>query len=135
MHCRMRRTSYGAPFSNLLRCFVVYIPFFRRALRSDFRPPSPPTVSDTSTDVLDLDPELALIAESIRNQPQSQSQSFTADSFSLGDVTGGPESINVKVKWIPHPEDDAGRPHTWDFVIKRVRSMPVFMSLLQFSSF
>lgn len=64
-------------------------------------------------DNITLDPELAKIAREIRTAPTT--------TAAWGEGTGGgPEVVTVKVKWQPHPLDDAARPEVWEFKMKRV---------------
>ena len=86
------------------------------------RIPSPPPVVDDTDDTEDfiaLDPELALIAAAVRSKP-SQSQPITELT------TGGPEVVNVKVRWLPHPLDQSGKPKVWAFKMNRVRALHLY---------
>lgn len=89
----------------------------RQTLDMAPRAPSPTIVIDDSNDTVSLDPELALIAQAIRNQSY-QSQSFTTES-----THGGPEVVTIRVRWQPHPLNQAGRPMIWAFKMKRVRAL------------
>lgn len=66
-------------------------------------------------DNITLDPELAMIAKTIRNAPHAGTSGTSSTN-----IGGGPEVVTVKVKWQPHPLDDSARPKTYGFQLKRV---------------
>lgn len=84
----------------------------RQALGVQPRPPSPIFLDD-STDTIDLDPELAKIAETVRRQVKH--------AHIDPERAGGPEAVNIKVRWRPHPRDPSAQEQCWTFKLKRVR--------------
>ncbi|KAG6334693.1 hypothetical protein ID866_4392 [Astraeus odoratus] len=82
----------------------------RQALAVEARAPSPILVPDDSTDTIVLDPELAKIEEAVKKQ--ATQQKFRGEG-------GGPEIVEIKVSWIPHPLNSAAQKHVWVFHIKR----------------
>jgi hypothetical protein len=91
----------------------------RQTLNSGPRASSPTWLTaDDSNDSINLDPELAQIARDIRTAPAT-----TTTTTTIGESGGGPEVVTVKVKWQPHPLDDAARPMVWGFKIKRVSGL------------
>jgi len=82
----------------------------RQTLDSAPRAPSPTWQADDSIENINLDPELAKIAREIRTAPTS---------VGIDEGGGGPEVVTVKVRWHPHPLDDAARPEIWGFKMKR----------------
>ena len=82
-------------------------------MESEPRAASPTWVGDDSLDSIALDPELAKIAQEARTRP------LITEEKKRG---GGPAEVLIKVKWQPHPKDDAARaPAPWGFKMKRVR--------------
>ncbi|KAI0699951.1 hypothetical protein C8T65DRAFT_658712 [Cerioporus squamosus] len=67
--------------------------------------------ADESTDNIALDPELASIARRV------QSEALRGDTPET-DV-GGPEEVNLKVVWRPHPLDPSGSRDSWGVTQKR----------------
>jgi hypothetical protein len=84
----------------------------RQALAVAPRTPSPVQSTDDSTDTSDLNPELAKIAEEVRAR--------TLAAKSAPEQGGGPEFVTIKVRWRPHPLNEAGKKHVWAFKMKRV---------------
>ena len=84
----------------------------RQALAVPPRPPSPIFVDDP-IDVIDLDPELAKIAEAARQRVKH--------AYIDPERTGGPETANIKVRWRPHPRDPSAQEQWWPFQMRRVR--------------
>ncbi|KAL4080711.1 hypothetical protein J3A83DRAFT_4201889 [Scleroderma citrinum] len=82
----------------------------RQALAVPQRAPSPTFLADESTDTIVLDPELAKIAEAVKKQVQHNIENEQA---------GGPQVVEVKVKWIPHPLNHSAQKHLWAFKMKR----------------
>ncbi|KDQ62609.1 hypothetical protein JAAARDRAFT_30522 [Jaapia argillacea MUCL 33604] len=95
----------------------------RQALDIVPRAPSPTSFDDDdSTDTIVLDPELASIAREVKSQ--SSHTISRLREVSLGpELIGGPEAVIIKVHWLPHPLDDAGRRKTWGFKLKRHDSL------------
>ncbi|KAG8214631.1 hypothetical protein J3R82DRAFT_9708 [Butyriboletus roseoflavus] len=83
----------------------------RQALAIQPRPPSPTFFLDDSTDTIDLDPELAKIAEAARQQVKH--------SHIDPERAGGPEAVNIKVRWRPHPLNPSAREQCWTFKMRR----------------
>ncbi|KAH7914292.1 hypothetical protein BJ138DRAFT_1000474 [Hygrophoropsis aurantiaca] len=82
----------------------------RQALDIGPRPVSPTQFADDSTDTIVLAPELAKIAETIRNQ---------APKENVAEQVGGPEAVMIKVRWRPHPLKDGAEKQVWAFKMKR----------------
>ncbi|EIW80894.1 hypothetical protein CONPUDRAFT_72760 [Coniophora puteana RWD-64-598 SS2] len=82
----------------------------RQALQAGGRAPSPTFVGDDSTDTIVLDPELLKIAEEVKKR--------TGPS-TLINQNRGPEDVIMRVKWQPHPLDEAARSETWAYKMKR----------------
>lgn len=94
----------------------------RQALELETRAVSPTWVGDDSLDSIALDPELAKIAQEARKRPPVTEEEKQG---------GGPEEVLIKVKWKPHPKDDAARaPAPWGFKMKRVRVWKVLNAVL-----
>ncbi|TDL23254.1 hypothetical protein BD410DRAFT_787583 [Rickenella mellea] len=74
----------------------------RQALETP-RAPSPTLVRDDDTENVELDPELAIIAAAVKKG----SSSHLAEQRST-DSSSGPE-VEIKYKWIPHPQDASGQ--------------------------
>ncbi|EPQ51043.1 hypothetical protein GLOTRDRAFT_81649 [Gloeophyllum trabeum ATCC 11539] len=89
----------------------------RQALDIGPRPVSPTAFDDEgdSADTVTLDPELMAIAREV----ESQAKSFVKDASIDQELGGGPEVVTIRVRWQPHPEDDAGRSELWTFKMKR----------------
>lgn len=77
------------------------------------RSPSPTLVLDDSSDTIDLDPELAKIAEAVKQQVKH--------AYVNQERIGGPETVAVKVRWRPHPRNPLGQEQCWTFNVRRVR--------------
>lgn len=84
----------------------------RQALAFAPRTPSPVQHIDDSTDTSDLNPELAKIAEEVRERALA--------AKSGPEQGGGPEVVTIKVRWRPHPLNEAGVKDVWGFKMKRV---------------
>ncbi|THH30126.1 hypothetical protein EUX98_g4054 [Antrodiella citrinella] len=80
------------------------------------RAPSPTSFDDPSDEV-DYDPELADIV----NQVQAGKHSFTpaGSRGTTPALEGGPENVIIRLKWKPHPLNESGQTHEWDFKMKR----------------
>ncbi|KAG6377124.1 hypothetical protein JVT61DRAFT_1175 [Boletus reticuloceps] len=83
----------------------------RQALAYQPRPPSPTFPLDDSTDTIDLDPELAKIAEAVRQRVKH--------THIDPEHAGGPESVNIKVRWRPHPLNPSAQEQCWTFIVGR----------------
>ncbi|OAX42140.1 hypothetical protein K503DRAFT_683951, partial [Rhizopogon vinicolor AM-OR11-026] len=83
----------------------------RQALAFAPRTPSPVQSTDDSTDITDLNPELAKIAERVRGRGSAAKHG--------PEQGGGPEVVTIKVRWLPHPLNEAGTKHIWRFNMKR----------------
>ncbi|THH09289.1 hypothetical protein EW146_g8721 [Bondarzewia mesenterica] len=89
----------------------------RQALESAPRPASPTQIyADDSADIAILDPELVSIARAV--EKQAQFASF-AERSNTPDRGGGPEVVQIKVKWCPHPLNQAAKPEVWGFKMNR----------------
>jgi hypothetical protein len=75
------------------------------------RSPSPTLVLDDSSDTIDLDPELAKIAEAVKQQVKH--------AYVNQERIGGPETVAVKVRWRPHPRNPLGQEQCWTFNVRR----------------
>ncbi|KAF8887183.1 hypothetical protein BD779DRAFT_1662606 [Infundibulicybe gibba] len=85
----------------------------RTTLGSICRPISPTQFEgDDSTDTIILDEELAQIVRSVQSQSRSQPH-IPSDEIKDNDT------LNVSVKWKPHPLNKAGKEHIWVFKINR----------------
>ena len=77
------------------------------------RPKTPPMeILDDSTDNIELDPALALVAK--------QMQSERSRAGSAAPDTGGPPIVSISVKWVPHPKNPVAQGYTSTFRVKRV---------------
>lgn len=92
---------------------IQYLNVYRQIMGANPRPKTPPLeVLDDPTDIMELDPELALVVK--------QMQSERARGGSAAPDTGGPPVVSITVKWIPHPKDPSTQGHTETFRVKRV---------------
>jgi len=66
---------------------------------------------DDPNDEIDLDPELAKIAEAARQRVKH--------AYIDLEHTGGPETVDIKVRWRPHPRDPSAQEQCWPFQMKR----------------
>lgn len=83
---------------------------------------SPTLVGEESLDNIELDPELARIANQVKNEMQRQSSAHPGSrSSSPTPVGGGPEAVLLKVRWKKHPLDPDGKTAVWGIQMKRVR--------------
>ncbi|TBU23746.1 hypothetical protein BD311DRAFT_767928 [Dichomitus squalens] len=76
------------------------------------RAPSPTEFADESTDNIVLAPELASIAQRVQVEAKMRAGSSAAES-------GGPEKVQIKVQWTPHPLDPNGKAEAWGIEQKR----------------
>ncbi|KAI1794969.1 hypothetical protein LXA43DRAFT_995081 [Ganoderma leucocontextum] len=76
------------------------------------RAPSPTEGADESMDTIVLDPELASIAQRIHKEAEMRGGTPVADQ-------GGPEQVQIKVLWKPHPLNPDGKSETWGIEQKR----------------
>ncbi|KAI6047549.1 hypothetical protein EDC04DRAFT_168 [Pisolithus marmoratus] len=83
----------------------------RQALAVEPRAPSPTFLPDDSIDNITLDPELAKIVEAVKKQ--ATQPKIDAEQ------TGGPETVTLKVNWVPHPLNVAASKPTWTRQMKR----------------
>lgn len=71
---------------------------------------------------MELDPELAMIASQVKMHANRQaSQRPWSRSPSPANVGGGPEVVELKVRWRKHPLNPDGKEGIWGFQMKRVR--------------
>ena len=70
---------------------------------------------DDSMDTIVLDPELASIARRVHREAEIR-------GGTPGDEQGGPERVQIKVLWKPHPLNPEGKSETWSIEQKRVRT-------------
>jgi len=98
----------------------------RQALGIQSRPPSPTFFPDDSTDTIDLDPELAKISEIVRQQVKH--------AHIDPDRAGGPEVVNIKVRWRPHPRNPTAQEECWTFNMRRVCLPPSLRGLIDRSN-
>ncbi|KAH8085410.1 hypothetical protein BXZ70DRAFT_956978 [Cristinia sonorae] len=92
----------------------------RDIITIEARPPSPTSLVDDSADNLDLDPELALVRRQVKSGHHAHTPGASRGNTPARD--GGPETVTIRVKWKPHPLNEAGRPQEWDFRMKRHES-------------
>ena len=85
----------------------------RQALGVQPRPPSPTFCPDDSIDTIDLDPELAKIAEAVMRRAKH--------AHIDPERAGGPDAVNIKVRWRPHPRNPSAQEQCWTFKSGRVR--------------
>ncbi|CCL98858.1 uncharacterized protein FIBRA_00864 [Fibroporia radiculosa] len=91
----------------------------RQFLGAVSRSESPPVdFADDSTDTIVLDPELASIAQ----QMKSQSSQLRFGGTSSPPDTGGPPTVTLKVRWVPHPQDKSSQTWTLPFQLNRHQS-------------
>ncbi|KAF8551692.1 hypothetical protein OG21DRAFT_1444749 [Imleria badia] len=83
----------------------------RQALAFQPRAPSPTLFLDDTPDTIDLDPELAKIAEAVRQQVKH--------AHIDPERAGGPETVNIKVRWRPHPRNTSAEEQWWTFKVRR----------------
>ncbi|KAG9315746.1 hypothetical protein JVU11DRAFT_3394 [Chiua virens] len=91
------------------RAKAMYI--VRQALAVQPRPPSPTFNVDDSTDTIELDPELARIAEEVRQRVKR--------THIDPERAGGPEFVDINVQWRPHPRNTSAQEQCWTFKIRR----------------
>ena len=89
--------------------------FLRRLVGIQPRAPSPIEGMDDSMDTIILDPELASIARRVHRETELR-------GGTPGDDQGGPERVQIKVLWKPHPLNPEGKSETWGIEQKRVRT-------------
>lgn len=84
---------------------------------------SPSIEDDDDSDDIELDPELARIAQQVQIEAARHSSLHPLGSRSPSPVNagGGPEVVGIKVRWKPHPLDPNGKKSVWAFEMKRVR--------------
>ena len=70
-------------------------------------------------DTIILDPELASIAQRVHKEAEMRGGTPLDDQ-------GGPEQVQIKVLWKPHPLNPEGRSETWDIEQKRVGTLTSF---------
>ncbi|KZT09216.1 uncharacterized protein LAESUDRAFT_647021 [Laetiporus sulphureus 93-53] len=80
------------------------------------RPVSPAYDADEDelVDNVELDPELAVIAQEI----QRQASQLGWDETPVIEG-GGPEKVSIKVRWVPHPQDTSRKSELFEYVLKR----------------
>ncbi len=91
---------------------------YSKVLADSTARPTSPTLSDNDDEpeeIVELNPELARIAQAVQRQILSVSPNREVGPST---ITTGP--VKLSVKWIPHPEDAAGRSKSWNFTINRV---------------
>ncbi|KAJ6585242.1 hypothetical protein B0H19DRAFT_1016304 [Mycena capillaripes] len=93
---------------NIVRCVSTL------AAQATARTPSPPPDADESTDTIILDPELQEIAHLAAARAQ-RSYSEPTDSESA-------ETLEITVKWRPHPLNEAGRATEVVFKLNRTEN-------------
>ncbi|KAI0330495.1 hypothetical protein GY45DRAFT_1302853 [Cubamyces sp. BRFM 1775] len=77
-----------------------------------YRPPSPTDLADESMDTVVLDKELASIAQRVKSQTSRLEGTPVPEG-------GGPETVNLKITWRPHPLDPQRRTEVWTMRQKR----------------
>jgi hypothetical protein len=83
------------------------------------RTPSPPPDADESADTIILDPELEEIAHLAAARAQ-QSYSEPSESETV-------ETLEITVKWKPHPLNESGRQTEVVFKLNRVKYPPFLL--------
>ncbi|KAJ4482294.1 hypothetical protein J3R30DRAFT_2152541 [Lentinula aciculospora] len=78
---------------------------------------SSPEVDDSleEEDIFIYDPQLAKIAKNVKSQ-----SNFTGHTSSSVEPGGGNDSVNISVKWEPHPLNEHGKRQTWGFKLDRI---------------
>ncbi|KAH9889910.1 hypothetical protein C8Q73DRAFT_793280 [Cubamyces lactineus] len=84
----------------------------RQFVGSVQRAPSPTDIADESVDTVVLDAELASIAQRVKSQTSRLEGTPVPEG-------GGPEVVNLKITWRPHPLDPHRRPEVWTMQQKR----------------
>lgn len=77
------------------------------------RAASPTEGVDDPIDTIVLDPELASIARRVHKEAEMRGTTPV-------DNQGGPEQVQIKVLWKPHPLNADGKSETWGIEQKRV---------------
>lgn len=86
------------------------------------RAASPTFAGDESFDNVELDPELAKIADKVKVNAQRQTSLRPGSrSPTPADIGGGPEVVQLKVRWRKHPLNPEATEAVWGFQMKRVR--------------
>ena len=73
-------------------------------------------------DTIILDPELASIAQRVHKEAEMRGGTPLDDQ-------GGPEQVQIKVLWKPHPLNPEGRSETWGIEQKRVSTFIPFWAM------
>ena len=101
-----------------IRFFLAYNKTCSDIIPIEVRAPSPTNFADESADTIVLDPELASIKKLVRSGQLAHTPSASRGTTPALD--GGPETVTIRVKWKPHPMNDAAKSQQWDFKMKRV---------------
>lgn len=99
--------------------------YLRKYINPKPRTPSPALSADESVDSITLDPELAKIAREVQSERRRQQSMGPESRGGTPLQEGGPENVILKIKWVPHPLDDAALPQAWTFRVKRVGLYPL----------
>ncbi|EKM51606.1 uncharacterized protein PHACADRAFT_261849 [Phanerochaete carnosa HHB-10118-sp] len=88
------------------------------------RAPSPTGLGDDSIDGIELDPELAVIANTAKMEVQRQMSSTPAfgavGSRSPSPIRGGgPEVVHIRVRWVSHPLNPEPRRVVYEYKMRR----------------
>lgn len=86
------------------------------------RAASPTFAGDESVDHVELDPELARIANQVKADAKRQASLRPGSrSPSPANAGGGPAVVQLKVEWRKHPLNANGKTGVWGFQMNRVR--------------
>ena len=79
--------------------------------------PEPEHDLDDFSTVPTFDPEIQRLVESARRRHDASDQGITANSS--GPIVED-EVVDIVVTWKPHPQDENGEEHDWEYRINRV---------------
>ncbi|KAH9841722.1 uncharacterized protein C8Q71DRAFT_345732 [Rhodofomes roseus] len=86
----------------------------RQIMGSVPRLAAPIEIVEDSLDNIELDPELASIAQEMKSSAAERAREGSA----APDI-GGPPIVTIRVKWVPHPKNPVARQQIWGFKVKR----------------
>lgn len=100
----------------------TYLAYYvsRRMLGVVPRAASPTFIGNDSIENVELDPELAKIAQQVKVDVQRQTSLYPGSRSPSPANLGGPEIVELKVRWRKHPLNPQGRAGIWGFQMKRV---------------
>ncbi|KAJ3490449.1 hypothetical protein NLI96_g1448 [Meripilus lineatus] len=116
---RSRSRSITPPPPVSAECAALMRARVKKYINPKPRTPSPALSADESVDSITLDPELAKIAREVQSERRRQQSMGPESRGGTPLQEGGPENVILKIKWVPHPLDDAALPQAWTFRVKR----------------